>query len=358
MRVRVHGNKPEKEIHTEYQEADSAIKIGAWRDGGFGDAFYAYSVLKAIKEAYPVSEIEFISPHDTFRQVFHNPGFFGFSNKGYGEIHWINANPLQDYDMWFCLRPMTYSAARPQLYSNKIYSVSLERQIALHGDAFLTNPREGEHRMYGGGRLPAIDVYNHCLNLDADFYDSIDVIRNHPDYKSYDNPFKGDYITMHQWGYTKNDYNTKFWQYEYWRELAERIQSEYGLRIIQLGAPGEIPMDGVIENRLGQTNFFNSCRIIEDAKLHIDIEGSMVHAAALVKAKTLCLAGPSMEYWRHLDSPDITYLVNEGSCPLMPCEANTHGWHWRCCLEHHNCMNGLSSDRVFEEAKRILNEQS
>jgi len=322
---------------------------------GFGDSFYAYAVLKAIKEAYPNSRLEFISPHDTFRQVFQPVNFFDFQNKSYRDIHWINASPLQNYDIWFCLRPMTYSAANPRLYTHEVYSVSLKRQIELHGEEFISNPKEGERRMMGGGHLPAIDVYNHCLNLNADFYDAREVIASHSSYKDYENPFGGDYITFHQWGYTKNGYNTKFWPYEYWRELADKIRSEYGIRIIQLGAPNEIAMNGRIENRLGQTNFFNSCKIVENASLHIDIEGSMVHAAALMKAPTLCLSGPSMEYWRHEDSPDVDYLVNEGSCHLMPCEANTHGWHWGCPLGHHKCMNELSVERVFEEAKRKMN---
>jgi len=358
MRIKINGNRQNKVVYQEkFIKTKPILKIGAWRDGGFGDSFYTYVVLKAIKKAYPNSNIDFISPHNTFKQVFCNTNFFNFINKNYQDIHRLNDKPLEQYDIWYCLRPMNYSVAKSQLYEHEIYSVSLQRQIEIHGEEFTINPRIAEHKMYGGGRLPAIEVFNHTFNLDANFYDAEEVITNHPDYQEYQNPFKGEYITFHQWGYTRNGHNAKFWPYEYWRELGSLLIKEYGIRIIQIGAPNEIPMGDKIENQLGKTNFFNSCKIIKESKLHIDIEGSLVHVAAMSNIPTICLAGPSMEYWRHNDCASIQYIINNGACHLMPCEANTEGWHKRCCLEHHKCMNELSVDKVFEEIKKYLSRQ-
>lgn len=353
MRVRNDANIITPVIENEYKKSDPVIKIGAWRDGGFGDAFYAYSVLKSIQRVYPNSKIELLSPSKNFYQIFHN-SIVDFSSKNYSDIHRITDNPLIYYDIWFCLRPMTYSISRPQMLLNEKYRKSIENQVKLHGEIFLKNPRVAENKMYGAGKLPAIDVFNYCLNLDADFYDAIPVISNNKGYINYNNPFKGDYITFHQWAYTSIGFNSKFWPYENWERLANMIKKEYGIRIIQIGGAGEKPMGGPIENKLGNGNVFNSCKIIKDSKLHIDIEGSLIHCCALLNTKAISLTGPSMAYWRHYDNKNITYITSDNECKLMPCEENTDGWHRSCILKHHKCMSAISVDMVFDKVKDIL----
>lgn len=356
MRINVSSNIEIKKNTNNIQVPDTKmIKIGCFRDGGFGDAFFAYATIKAIKRAYPSSHIELLCPHGSFLTLFHNCNFCSIRRASYGEIYEIEKRWQEYYDMWFSLRPRTYSAYDQSLlnYSSirSICEVSIERQNSLHCEDFYINKNKrdiAERKLYGDGDIEALDVMNYIHNLDSKFEEVREGIESClPRNMSMKDP----YVTVHQWAFTgRGRFNSKFWPIDYWRKLANFIKNKLGYNIIQLGSTGEDFLGDPIINYLGRTDFFSSLRMMQDAVLHIDIEGSLIHASEALQIPCISLVGPSAKYWRHSRSNCITYVAPDPSlCDIMECERFEGGWHYRCAKKdgYALCMESISPEDVW-----------
>lgn len=338
------------------------MMIGAWRDGGIGDSIAAYCVLMAIKKAYPTSIIEFLSPHQSFLEIVSRVPGCSARRVSYRDIFKLEHSWKKDYDAWFSLRPRTYSVYSENIlqYSGiaDIASVSMKRQNDFYGVDMSAeqNSRDiAESKLYGSGDIEFMKVYNYIHNLGGSFSDAKDALLSLMPRCNIE-PNKP-YITFHQWAFTgRGTFNSKFWPVSYWQELARLVKSELQMDVYQVGNGNEHHLGGQIINILGKTSFYESLSFISNACLHVDIEGSLIHACAALGLPAISLVGPSMKYWRHQDS-SIKYLVADPEiCDIMECEKLECGWHYHCRKKNGYalCMEAITPDMVFDEIKNMI----
>jgi len=351
-----------KQIKEVKKSRHTRLNIGAWRDGGFGDAFFSYAVLKAIKRKFPESTIEFLTPQGTFSEVFKHQDFCIHRQSTYREIYQIQRSCLNVFDIFYCLRPSTFSVINWKKIKHTDYFNQLKNsatnQKNFFGDYWEVNPEKAAGgKVWGNGAIQAIDGFNHIHCLDSNFDDAKESIENSRAFKEFENSkvfqeLKNQkFVTFHQWGFVGHGtWTTKFWPYEKWQELAKKIKKELGIRIIQIGGKNEIAMNGEIENFLDKNNFLESCRLIQEAQIHVDVEGSLIHAAALLNEPAIALTGPTGKYWRHEEKECVDYIFSKPRCEIQPCEFSHGGsWNWGCPLSNHICMNEISVEQVFEK---------
>lgn len=360
MKIKIIGKKEERQTPHPHLAIQPSVKIIAWRDGGHGDVFFAYATLKAIKRKFPNSSIRFLFPHGNFEILRNHNICQSVEHMSYQQIYQIMHSWNDHCDVFFNLRPRTFSLYDKDKFIGtnleEHIKISTQRQLDAFGNDFLIRPiQSAEERIYGRGQIPACKVYSHLHNLDVNFQDSSELITKHHDYKNFIVPdFK--YITIHQHAYTGGTgWNTKFWTSEHWQELAKMLKQEFGVPVVQIGAGNETFLGGNdIDNWLGKSSFFGNCKLIQNSLIHIDIEGSLVHSAVLLGSKCVALRGASMLYWTHPDATNIRYVSAAPSCcELMPCEVQKRDWWLHCHQQHHNCMNQLLPEQVFEAVRQM-----
>jgi ADP-heptose:LPS heptosyltransferase len=363
MRLTIEGKKVEDYEPKRKEKSNKKIKTLVWRDGGYGDAFYSYSLLEGFLKKFPLMSIEFISPSGAVLDIMSSSKkwkSFRTTYQAFGNMQHIFS---KYYDVLINVSPdpyFLYSIGNNNIYDEE-FNVILQKQIEAYGKDFLINPFScGKNMNYIKENTEAIDVYNNLFNINAIFSDAKQSITDNDDYKNYEPTLnKNEYITFHQWAYVGHgNYSTKFWPYGYWRELARLIKENFDIPIIQLGAARETFMNGEINNYLGKTNFFQSCKLIENSLINVDVEGSLIHAAALLNSNSIAITGPTSYYWRHNDLPNIQYVLAKNTkCDLAPCENKCSQWNFKCNIETHSCLTNITPEEIFEIIKIQVNSK-
>ncbi len=81
----------------------------------------------------------------------------------------------------------------------------------------------------------------------------------------------------------------KNWPRDRWQALAERIQSDFGLTLLQLGAPDDPPIEGV--KRLENPSIHHAIAALKQCKLFIGVDSVFNHASRAVKKPSIILWG-------------------------------------------------------------------
>ncbi|MBP5429387.1 MAG: hypothetical protein J6Y25_00650 [Elusimicrobiaceae bacterium] len=152
-----------------------------------------------------------------------------------------------------------------------------------------------------------------------------------------------------------NDQHPKLWPLTYYNELIKLLKQEFpSLQLVQVGASAKYGvMTGIHQNLVGKTNLEEIATILQQAVLHIDGEGGLVHLNHVVGGKSCVLFGPT--------SPSVFgYPGNINLCNAVcpsTCDWVTNRWIEQCMKGKTPapCMLSLTPDFVMQKIKEEFN---
>ena len=151
--------------------------------------------------------------------------------------------------------------------------------------------------------------------------------------------------------------SAKRWTREGFIETSIRL-SRFG-QIVIFGGRSEIDLCNLIENALKDNNVDNfrnlggktdiDSLMIEISNLNLFITGDSgpMHIAAAFQIPTISIFGPTISQETSQWKNKFTRIINK-NLECQPCMKRS------CPLKHHNCMELIKSDEVFEESLKLL----
>jgi len=130
------------------------------------------------------------------------------------------------------------------------------------------------------------------------------------------------------------------------RELCEHIQSEVNTKY-----PQKI---GAVACVAGEFDLMDSVALIEKVQLVVCNDSGTLHMANAVKTPVFAFFGPTTQDIGYFPFGDED-LVFEVELPCRPC--GSHGGQ-RCPKGHHNCMEMINVDDVFQKVIEFFNEDN
>ena len=147
-------------------------------------------------------------------------------------------------------------------------------------------------------------------------------------------------------------YDVKSWSYDKWMKLSEQL-IEHGYSVVLLGGPKEagelqeqcvrIPESEHIMNFIGKTTLKQSLALLSVSSLVVGAEGGMMHCASGLGVRTLTIMGGS-DYRLWTPAGGETVNLN---LECSPCFATKRAAE----CKYHKCLEGISPEMVLE---RIL----
>jgi heptosyltransferase-2 len=142
----------------------------------------------------------------------------------------------------------------------------------------------------------------------------------------------------------------KRWPISYWRELIARFLND-GWRIILIGGPEDVAISSAIppqpgvQDWTGRLPIGETAALLERADLFIGADSGPAHVAASAGVMSVVIfSGTNLAHqWRPWSRRS---LVLKHKVPCSPCHLKV------CPLAGHNCMTGLTPDRVHRAARR------
>ncbi len=127
---------------------------------------------------------------------------------------------------------------------------------------------------------------------------------------------------------------TKCYPTDQWTALIQEIKAAFPkLGIVQLGGPNSVAIPGVDINLVGKTTMAEAAGILRGARLHLDIEGGLVHLCACLGTKCCVLFGPtSVDYFGYPENLNL----RSGTCP--DCWWATERWMEVCPRRKPSCQ--------------------
>jgi len=328
------------------------LKIAAIRLGGIGDSLILAGLATAIKRKYPKSFItlyirdksgaDIISGHPDVNRVVQ------VGNKVWATF--VERSILtKDYDIVYDNRYMT------KVYYKDHKAFAKDKQITddifkQYQDLYDTFP-------YTNNEIPKTFKLNEydLMLLSANLVGSPDDMFINMKDRDYDMLalLEGDnYITIHNGADVSRQ--TKCWSAEHWTKLVSKLKKD-GIKVIQLGASCEEPIEGAI-NMAGRSTIKQTAAFLARAKLHIDSEGGLVHIARAMATRSVVLFGPTSRLF-------FEYECNVNVEPTTDCKDcwwTTDMW-WRECPKGKPypvpCMNSITPDIVYKAIQKALKQK-
>ena len=148
---------------------------------------------------------------------------------------------------------------------------------------------------------------------------------------------------------------TKTWDMKSWKKLVSMIRAEFEVfKILQVGGPRSRAIPGVDRNFANSIDFIRSAQLIEDARLHIDGESGLVHAAHVMGTPSVVMFGPTpVEFFGYPDNYNIAPRTCGG------CWWLTKTWMEKCPLNYETpeCMDSIQPEEVMEVVRNALRGQ-
>ena len=158
---------------------------------------------------------------------------------------------------------------------------------------------------------------------------------------------------------------TKRWNPPGFALLGDRLTKELNARVILLGDGNDEEVAREIEERMedrvinlvGKTSLRELAALLERCNLVITNDSGPLHMASALGRPVVALFGPTVEefgftpYHNWNSKFKIQSIVISRDLPCQPC--SLHGSQ-RCPLGHHNCMNLITPEEVFDSIQTIL----
>lgn len=145
----------------------------------------------------------------------------------------------------------------------------------------------------------------------------------------------------------------KRWPVEKYAELNDRLQNDLNAAVILVGSPDEMDVSAKVHGTAlrkphiltGSTSLAEAAALLGECDLMIANDMGLAHLAPAVGTSTLVIFGPTDPETTRPFSPNASIIRHPVEC--SPCML-------RDCPIDHRCMTRISTDEVFELAKRTL----
>lgn len=144
----------------------------------------------------------------------------------------------------------------------------------------------------------------------------------------------------------------KRWPDALWRRLAASIRGWYGLRVVQIGGPGEWVGDpdatGDVEDATGRS-IAESAEILAGARAVVAVDTFAMHLAASLRVPLVAIFGPTLEA-KNAPWTRAPVRIVRSTLPCAPCWG---GPRWRTCTQP-ACMPQVHPGAVFRALRDLL----
>ena len=147
----------------------------------------------------------------------------------------------------------------------------------------------------------------------------------------------------------------KRWPVESYAKLNDYLQREIGANVVLLGATNETDVSQAVHQHAkfkpidlsGKTSIDRATAILSEIDLLISNDMGLAHIAPAVGTKTMVIFGPTDPETTRPYSPNATVIRRPVEC--SPCML-------RDCPIDHRCMERITVEEVYEQAKVILTD--
>ena len=227
----------------------------------------------------------------------------------------------------------------------KIWDCFIERHPSLDGAFARQAVMQGFNRYNFISHLMGIPAPAPALDLPITLKRSAELSQRHRCYITLNTGFDSYFIIV---GKTA----TKCYPQKLWERLVILLKEKYpGLGIVQVGNKIGKHIAGVDADLAGKTRLDECAGILKNSRLHIDIEGGLVHICAALGTRCVTLFGPtSVEYFGYPHNINL----RDDQCPA--CWWSTENWMVHCPRKHPRaeCMHRLTPEKIMAAVSPIL----
>jgi heptosyltransferase-1 len=336
------------------------------RLSAIGDIVMASPLLGALRKRYPKAHIAWLVQAESRTLLEHQPDLDEV-------IVWPRADWRRMFKQrqWSDLWQAVY-AFRQQLHSRQ-FDLAIDAQGLLKS-GFLTWLSGAKQRVGLGSRegsqwlmTRVIDrggdskrIGSEYLYLAQQLHLPTDSFEMHVALSQVDNDYVRDLVATEdlQSGYLVicpfTTRPQKHWFAERWIELAARLETLFGWRVILLGGPGDVAEARRIEqalgprlvNQVGVTSLTQAAALISQSKLLIGVDTGLTHMGIACNRPTIALFGSTCPY---LDTTHENAVVLYHKLACSPCKRNP------TCNNRFDCMAAISVEEVLAQAGSLLN---
>ncbi|ACC98107.1 Lipopolysaccharide heptosyltransferase II [Elusimicrobium minutum Pei191] len=154
---------------------------------------------------------------------------------------------------------------------------------------------------------------------------------------------------------------TKCWPEEKFTELISKLQNELSVTCVLVGGAKDSELGerirrvskGTTANLAGKTSLTDLMSLMPNFKLFITNDSGPMHIATAYSVPTLAIFGPTTKELGFFPYGKGHRVIEVKDLKCRPCAL--HGGK-RCPAGHFKCMNDISVDEVFKNAKEMLQE--
>jgi hypothetical protein len=136
----------------------------------------------------------------------------------------------------------------------------------------------------------------------------------------------------------------KQWYPERFQQVVDGLKGTF--KFIQLGSPGDPPLDGVVDLR-GKTGLRESAAVIESCRLFIGNAGFLMHLARAVERPSVIVYGGREAPWQSGYSCNLNLY---SSTPCAPC------WLLNKCDYNRMCMDKITAHEVIQAIEKMTSQ--
>jgi hypothetical protein len=145
---------------------------------------------------------------------------------------------------------------------------------------------------------------------------------------------------------------SKSWPLEYFEKLTGMIHSDIpGMIVVQVGALGVKKIEGADQRIIGE-KFENLAIVLKNSRLHIDIDGGLVHIASQLGTKCAVMFGPTpMRFYGYENNINIS----AGKCE---CCFGLYKNMYECAkgMNKPECMYDIKPEMVMDKIRDVLQQ--
>ena len=326
-----------------------------------GDAIMTTPVIRAIRKNFPEAEIS-ILVKSWVAPVFHNNPFVdsvliyddsGRHKKGWGTIRL--AKDLRQYN--FDLTVLMQNAFEAALIT---FLAGIPKRLGYNTDAralLLNRCIKLDPKLK---RVHLIDYYRGILK-GGGLYDvgaSLDLFIRDREKQKAEKSLQDNGIDILKPVIAINPGATggtaKRWFPNRFAKLSAKLAEHFGVKVLIFGGPGDNTLGEQISglsgdvcvNLAGKTNLAQAFALIERCSLFITNDSGLMHAAAALDINQVAVIGST----NHITTPpsNTNSRIVRVSVHCSPCMKP------ECRYDHHQCMDKISVDMVFNEAVAML----
>ena len=330
------------------------MKILIIQTAFIGDVVISTSFIRAVKEVFPDSQVDFILSKANEQILSNNPkikNVFTFNkkrNKLLSFFKTVRQTRKRKYAITFLLHSSTTSALIAFLAGAKVrvgFDRNLSKYLLTHRVRFDNKKRRVKKN---------IDLLKPFSK--KKFSIQTELFPSDADYKITNRLL----LAVKQKRYVcfapGSVWATKMWGADKFAKLARQIV-KLGFAVVLVGSKSEkvvskkIVGDGIY-NFMGKSSILQAACLIENADSIFCNDSGLMHIANAVGTKVYAFFGPTVQEHGYFPfGRDDLVFQKKISC--RPC--GKHGSQ-KCKLGHHNCMRKISVDEVFEKFVQGVNK--